>query len=244
MKRITTVLLTGAAALFMTACGGGSSDSGTIQPPPESTPPSGIIGSGTIEDPYIVGSGEYTFTGSKYFEVYTNRTECNVIAYNIRNLNPWGQTKMFDSSYSEIPQEKYGYTYKVSDIDTYIIEANSYEETEEAILGIYSPCIDQPNSSYTPDKVLINSLNSFSVNDSLRLYKFDLDSNSIVETKDISNTDRMYYYDVNLNYITHFEGYEDDKTLELSAGSYYLLVSQFGFGSEETPTFYFSVESK
>ncbi len=239
MKRITTVLLTGTAALFMTACGGGSSDSGTIQPPPESTPPSGIIGSGTIDDPYIVGSGEFKFDGTKYYEITSLYENCNVIAYNINNLNPWGQTEMYDDTFEEIPQED-GYTYRMEMAGTYMIKANAYK-TDEATLGIYSTCIDQHNDKYEIDSVQINSQNKFSLDRYSKLYKFKVPNDSIVTVRTISNTDYVYYYDSNLNHI--FKTYSDEP-IELTTGSYYVMVTQFGYGSEETPTFYFSVESK
>jgi len=234
MKKLTTILVAGSAALFMTACGGGSSststDTGYVPPT------SSIVGTGTSDDPYIVGSGEFTFDESKYFEIISTKEDCNVIAYAIANLNPFGQTTMFDDAFEEIPQED-GYVYNMPSLGTYTIKANSYKGT--GTLGIYSACIDQPNASYDIDNVLINSQNTFPLDTYSKLYKFYISNDSNVTVKNISNTDYVYYYDSGLNNIfTTYKG----ESIELTSGAYYVLVTQFGWGSEETPTFYFSVE--
>jgi len=242
MKKLVTLLTAVFGVSLFVGCGGGSSGDGSSSgsdnnPPQVITPPSSIAGSGTLDDPYIVGNGEFSFNNSAYFEILSTKPDCNVIAYSVAQLNPFNQTEMYDDVFVSIP-EKEGNIYNMTSLGSYKINAIAYRDT--AILGIYSTCIDQPNS-YEIETISNNTQNSFSGQRSSKLYKFNVPSDSNVTVREIQNIGYAYYYDSELNFISSKYAYSASP-IELTAGEYYVLVTQLGFNSEETPIFYFAVE--
>ncbi|MDF1884501.1 hypothetical protein JHD49_11170 [Sulfurimonas sp. SAG-AH-194-C21] len=103
--------------IILSGCESSSSDSAQDSS-------SNVIGSGTVSDPYIVGNGVFSFTNSAYFNIDINTSNCNIIAYNINNLDPWGQTALFDNAFNSINKTG-GNIYPSLSIGTYSLKANS-----------------------------------------------------------------------------------------------------------------------
>jgi len=144
------------------------------------------VGTGTIEDPYIVGNGVHTFNRSAYFKIDINSSSsmCNVLVYNDYNLNAFNEAKMYTSNYEEIPLNNDYYSFTTSQNGVHYIQANTWsnENNGDGAVGIYSQCIDS-NTSYKPD-VISDGVYSFT-NQKMHLYEFNLTIDSDVKINDI-----------------------------------------------------------
>ena len=98
MKKNTTILLAGTAALFMTACGSSSSDGDTTAPPPiESTPVIEVIDSGYTVP---VENTAYSITGDEFYYQVENCVVLNDYKtyWEVYEDNTMGVT--YETSYS------------------------------------------------------------------------------------------------------------------------------------------------
>lgn len=233
MKKI---IASSIVALMLVGCGGGGSD-GTSTITEDTTTSNttdttnNVQGTGTAQDPYLVGNGIYVFNDEAYYKVNLTVTSgvCNILAFNVINLDPFDNTQLFDESYvSTIAENSDWYTYTIDSSGNYIIKANAWTATNNGIgaVGIFSTCMT--NDNVAPN-VLNEGLNSFS-GESMHLYKIDLAQNSNVTLNRVDNTDYVRFYNSDLENV--YVGYGDTHSVDLAAGTNYVLVSSFYYTKE------------
>ncbi len=220
MKQFRLVALAGLVALFFTACGGGSSSGGST--PPQPTPPiSDIKGTGTINDPYIVGSGEYSFEETEYFSLNVNTNNCNILIYNINGLDYVFGPHLFDSNFVEINTQTEEYIYPLLAQGTYSLKADTWLSIEEGEFGIFSPCINQPNGAYAPSELQEGVVEqSGGV-----LYSVTSNTNRTITINVIEGYPAIYLYDSALSLMDEGE-YDQSYTMNLTSGVNYIYVRE------------------
>ena len=232
------IIISAAVAMMLIGCGGGGTTSSTDSSTDTNTDTNTIEGTGTVSNPYVVGNGEFNFNTEAYFKINTSLTGdiCNILAYNVYNLNAFNETEMFDESFSSIEVNDDLDTYTIDTSGDYIIKANTWENNNNGngIVGIYSTCITTTNA-YALDEVQ-EGLNTFA-GEANHLYKIELGQSSTIELNRVDNTDYVSFYNARIENV--YKDYGDSHVVDLQAGTNYVLVGSFR--DEEQTAFSFTV---
>ena len=221
MKK-TTVLLYILSTLIFIACGGENTQATTNSPSNITT----IEGIGTIKDPYIIGSGKYPFENIEYFSFRTNKENCNVLIYNIENLNYAYGPYLYDSDFVEVDTQTTEDLYPLLSKDTYLVKVNTWDSDKKGMFGIFSPCINQPNEAYT-----LKELEEGVVEQSTSiLYKITSDTNRIVTINVIEGYLNVNLFDNTLSLKDSGE-FKQSYSMSLNSGINYLYIRKTLSGS-------------
>ena len=224
MKKITTILLAIFTALLFTACGGGGDSSGgeETNPPENPIPPvSEIEGTGTIDDPYIVGNGSYSMTNTEYFSFNTSQVDCNVLIYNIENLDYAFGPYLYDNNFVEIDTQTEDDLYPLLPQGEYSLKVNTWDSDSNGDFGIFSPCVTQPNNSYELQELqegIIEQSTSI-------LYKVTSQEDRIITINIVEGSVEVHLYDNSLS-LNDSGMLEQSYTMNLESGVNYINIKK------------------
>lgn len=221
------IIVSSILALMLIGCGGGGSGetTSTTQDTTNtdtSTDTNSIQGTGTVQDPFVVKNGLYSFIDEAYLKVNISigSGTCGLLVYNSYYLDL--ATTVYDESFSIINSSDHYESYILDESGDYIIKAVAQynNPSDISVVGIFSPCMTDDNSLLPELGIGLNTISSESIK---QLYRFDLAQNSNIEFNGIENVGFVYIFDQKLEQV--YYGSFDQINTDLNAGSYYVLVA-------------------